>query len=308
MMEPGGWNDQCQPPWSPHELGEIIEHAVKYGQQPPGSGLAPYDAPASLRVDPAAGRFLTGPQMHALAPPAWILPGLIPLGAVVLVTAPKASFKTFLAVDIGMSLAHAVEVWGETPARTGPVYYGAHEGILLIQRPHREAWLQARNLPADADIPFYVGPGPRLALATDAADFRANIHNPCLVIIDTYSQCMMSLDENDPGDVYRFITYCHDIVNDAKGQCSVLVLAHTGKDITKGTRGSNSLEAAVDTVIGLERVTGTQIVKLFVRFQRGALERAEPLWLRGEAVGDSLVFSLRPYEEPHATADLPTLG
>lgn len=37
MLEPGGWNDRCAPPWEPHEIADIVSHAYQYGKDRAGA-------------------------------------------------------------------------------------------------------------------------------------------------------------------------------------------------------------------------------------------------------------------------------
>lgn len=293
------WNPHCIPPWSDDELETIVDNAIKYGKHPPLFTIKPEDF-AKPQLPPSRFKFLAPSEMMKISEPRWILKDLFHENSLVLLSAAKSSFKTFLAMEMGLSIAANVETFCGKPMKTGGVFYGAHEGIYLIQKRHRIAWCMAHGIAPEADIPFFVGPGPHLHDEKQVQEFgeaiAARKSEPALIILDTYSQCMAGLQENDPADVNRFIYACRSWLN-AWPHAAVLILAHLGKDTTRGTRGSSSLEAACDTVLYLNRTLGTTLVSLTVKHQRSAPELARPYYLKGKPVGESLVF------EPTNAAD-----
>ena len=70
------------------------------------------------------------------------------------------------------------------------------------------------------------------------------------VIIDTLARSMNGADENSTVDMNCLVARCDDI-RTATG-AAVHVIHHSGKDRTKGARGSGALRAAVDTEIEIE--------------------------------------------------------
>lgn len=233
-------------------------------------------------------------EMDLTQEPEWIVKDLIPENSIVLLTAKKGSFKTFLAMDVALAIATGTETFGAIPARTGPTFYGAHEGIHHIKRAHRRAWRLAKEIQGKTD--FFVAPGPRIGQAEECEEFGKQIIDRCkgrvprLIVLDTYSACMLGLDENNPGDANRFIAYCRDLITAFPG-CSVLVPAHFGKDEDRGTRGSNALEAGVDTVLEARRHKQSRLVSVRVKNHRGAAEREQPFYFEGQSLANSLVFN-----------------
>jgi AAA domain len=248
--------------------------------------------------EPVKSRFtIWGTQDAATLPePAWIVPELIGEGENCVFTASKGSFKSFLALDIGMSIATGLPSFARKPLLTGSVFYGAHEGALTLATVHVSAWMEENKLDPALDHGHYIMRGPKLG-GTDHFEFMKaiqakvaeGVRPPRLVILDTYSRCMGAPDENSPASANAFIDFCKEIQTTWPG-CSVLVLAHTGKDANKGTRGSSAFEAGFEGVIDLERSRGTNNVAVRVRFQRSGKERDKPWYLKGEVVAGSLVF------------------
>jgi AAA domain len=77
--------------------------------------------------------------------------------------------------------------------------------------------------------------------------------NPPLaaVAIDTLARAMQGADENTAKDMTTFVDNC-GIVGDAFN-CLVLGVHHAGKDVTRGSRGSNALDGAVDVMWSVEK-------------------------------------------------------
>lgn len=318
------FNPHCQPPWEEAELRAKLEHAASYGQNEAGAyASAPASdvfANASLASQPdeprtrgqPRGRFLfrTADQMSDSPDPEWIVPELVPANSTVLLTGPKGNFKSFLALDLGLGIATGESTFGMTPLKTGPVFYGAWEGLQLLEKMHRSAWLEDRGLdPRDPTVPFHMAPGPLIAVNEEVQNFGDAIQDaldwyhpgetPRAIILDTYSKCMMGLDENDPTAANGFVKVCYDFIKAWPG-CSVIVLAHTGKDSTKGTRGSSALEAGFDTVVDINRVEKSMLVKATVRHMRAGPERVAPFSMKGRTVEKSLVFDYLQAGEANA--------
>jgi hypothetical protein len=74
---------------------------------------------------------------------------------------------------------------------------------------------------------------------------------PSLTVIDTLNRNFGGGDENATKDMSTFISACDRIREETRG--AVLVVHHTGKDRSRGERGSNVLRGAVDTLIGIRR-------------------------------------------------------
>jgi hypothetical protein len=294
---------QCTPKDESWLTTKII-NAYKYGENEPGnSGIS---KPSEEVFAPALAKLTAGPEvkrsrfyfedddeMEETRPVAWIVPDLIPENSIVLMTAKKGSFKTFLAMDLALGIATGKPTFGIKPTRTGPTFFGAHEGIQRIKTADRRAWRIARGVTGKTD--FYVAKGPRIATELERQEFgdaikaRAGDRTPVLIVIDTYSAAMLGWDENSAGDANKFIAYLRDLIEAFPG-CSVLIPAHFGKDESRGTRGTNALEAGVDTILDVTREEGTRMVSVKVRNHRNAPEREEPFLLSGRPAGSSLVF------------------
>jgi hypothetical protein len=134
----------------------------------------------------------------------------------------------------------------------GFVVYVAAENPVSVQN-RVWAWMQHHKV-ADLDLAVVYG-GINLSQLADARRLVRLIQEieqpPVLVVIDTLARAMMG-DENSAEEMGEFVRSCEEIRN-AFG-CHVLIIHHTGKDLTKGSRGSSALRAAVDTEVEVSRV------------------------------------------------------
>lgn len=295
------WNDACLPPWSDDELLTKIGNAASYRQNDVGSyankpAAETFAHIAALALDaPEGKRSIFYPldlnEQTTQEEPTWLIPSLIPANGTIVVYGKPKSFKSFLALDLCLGLAAGETTFGFKPDAR-PVVYCAGEGATNIARKHVPAWRLARD--RQDDFPFYIVPAvPNVLLAPHQAaelveQIRARCIKPGIVVIDTMARATGGLDENSSKDVGMFVAACDYIGKELN--CSVMIVHHSGKDSTKGSRGSNALVGAVDTVLEVDRHEKTLVVALHVREQRSAAEREEPYTFKGYLVGPSLVF------------------
>jgi hypothetical protein len=102
-----------------------------------------------------------------------------------------------------------------------------------------------------------------------------------LIVIDTLARCFGSGDENSAADMGRLVANLDRLR--AETGAHVAVVHHTGKDVSRGGRGSSALLGAIDTAIEVSR-DGTGIITAEVNKQRD-----------GDAL-ESLAFRLKRIE------------
>jgi hypothetical protein len=207
---------------------------------------------------------------------------VIPQSGLVLLYGESSSGKTTLAVDVGMHIATGRDFLGRR-CSAGAVIHVAGEGV-----PGLAARVRAyRKVHRIGDVPYVVVHRTiDLALAKDvewvidtiAQVARERGKQVALVIIDTLARCA-GIDENLSADMGRVIRACDRVR--ATG-AAVMLVHHTGKDPTKGARGSYALHAGIDTEI---EVSGTS-----------GLRNVEVTKQRDAPAGDSWQFELRQVE------------
>ena len=198
-----------------------------------------------------------------------------------------ASYKSFLAIDWALSIAHGAD-WNGRPTQQGTVVYLAMEGQSGITN-RAEAWHRDRKL-SNEGIPFYAVTNPismadaeatDVALLSEAVKDLLGTVQPSLFVVDTLARSFGGADENSATDMGIFVRNC-DLLRE-QFDCAVLAVHHSGKDVEKGLRGSSALLGAVDTSIALGRKAETQQVCVKNPKQKD-VEEAEPLWLEAREV------------------------
>lgn len=295
------WNPHCIPPWSEDELRLKCDNAYAYSQNAVGAwDVAPADQVFSLaHAELASHPAPTAPKKSRFAPEddddmdkepdgKWLVEGVIPDQTTVLMYGPTGSYKSFVALDVALALATGKETFGQK-TEAGCVFYGALEGAADIKRARRPAWRMARGI--TGKTPFYMMPAPRIGTPGEMEEFAEQIQlslkgRPCrLIVLDTASKMMVGSDATK--DVPRLVAFCDGLVEMFK--CSVLVIHHTGRDVTKGPRDSSAYEADFDSVV---RVTSParHVVEVKVEKHK-AFDAAEtPYTFQGHKIGKSLVF------------------
>ena len=258
-----GWNDTCLPPWPLEELRAKVEHAYRYGQNPPGAKVAlpadfpVVDTPPRPRVVRRA-TLLSDFAKSENKGPGYVIKGLLQRRSYAAVYGAPGEGKTFVALDMAYHVA-AGTPWMERKVHQGPVLYLAFEGTGgLVKRAQA-----LRQRYGEADVPLYISgaafdlraPEGRAALRDLLADLPAK---PVLIVIDTFARALMGGDENSAQDVGAFNSAVAALI-ESTGAC-VCIIHHSGKDKTKGARGSSALLGALDTEIEVDsgNVTATK--------------------------------------------------
>jgi len=203
--------------------------------------------------------------------PGYLVKGLLTRQSYAEMYGPPGAGKTFVALDVAYHVAAALE-WMGRKVHPGLVLYLAFEGTGgLVTRAQA-----LRQHYGDADVPFYITEADfnlreltgRQALGTVIAALPAK---PALIVIDTLARAMMGGDENSAQDVGAFNNAVQALI-ESTGAC-VLILHHTGKDKTRGPRGSSALQGAIDTEIEIDG-------RILIPTKQRDLELSQPIGYR----------------------------
>ncbi|MDO5371097.1 helicase RepA family protein [Paracoccus sp. (in: a-proteobacteria)] len=206
----------------------------------------------------------------------YLVKGWLDRGAFSVVYGESNVGKTFLAMDIAIHVAAGEDWHGHrVPSDekwAGPVIYVASEGgtginnrLEAMRRTQPELM---KRVDENGDLCILAAPID-LCTAEDATYLSEAINQdfdnkPSLIVIDTLARAMGNGDENTAKDMGQFVRSV-DHLREATG-AHVMVIHHSGKDASKGARGSGSLRAAADTEIELTRTDG--IIMAETRKQR----------------------------------------
>lgn len=235
-------------------------------------------------------RVLTFKEVQQLPDPEWLVKEILPAKSLAVLYGPPGAGKTFLALDVALSIASASD-WAGHPTTPGAVVYIVAEGVAGLSK-RLKAWGVVHSV-SDVSRVYLVSDAPQLAQGADVEhllrDLQVQILEPIsLVIIDTLARCFLGGDENSAKDVGKLIAGADRLRK--KLDCAVLLVHHTTK---KGDaeRGSSALRGAPETMISIEFDAGT--VTATCEKQKDA-EPFKPIRLRLLPVSGSCV--LQPAE------------
>jgi hypothetical protein len=260
---------------------------------------------ADAGVEPAQVKprwnFLTIDELEALPPPRWLIRGVLTEGSLAAIYGAPESGKSFLAVDISMAVSGGLE-WHGRAVEQGGVLYIAAEGAPGIGKRMR-AWKINRSAQGHPFNFHLMRDEINLAAEKDGSvrDFVRAVVDQLgplkLIVIDTLNQTAAGADENSAKDMSRYIASMKRL-RDETG-AAVVVVHHSGKDVSKGMRGSTALLGAMDTTVEVERDKDGHSIRVAVQKQKDA-ERETPMRFSLEKVGDSLVLHSAMMVDPAA--------
>ncbi len=212
---------------------------------------------------PAEGLLVDLPALEAMsAATRWAVKGLIPADSVGFLFGASGTFKSFVALDLALSISHGLQWLGRRTV-SGPAVYVAAEGGTGLWR-RALAWHTKRGLDW-RKTPFYVCPFPIVlgdarAAAALAAAIAERQAKPALIVVDTMSQTFAG-EENSAQEVSQYLRTIGAALR-ARFGCSVLIVHHSGHSATERPRGSSALTANADYLYGVFRDEGEHLATL----------------------------------------------
>lgn len=188
-------------------------------------------------------------------PVKWLVEGILPADSFAAIYGKPGSYKSFAALYLSAMVATGLEAFGRATQAGAVVYIAAEGGAGLKRR--KDALFKERGLPADAPL-FFIKASVNLFSSLDDRDaivaaIEALGIKPALVVVDTFARVTAGADENQVKDVSQAINVLASI-QDAFG-ATVLIVHHSGKDESRGMRGSTALLGAVDSEISCEKIS-----------------------------------------------------
>ena len=188
-----------------------------------------------------------------------LISGLLPAnGLAVLYGLPK-SYKSFVALNIGLAISEG-KTWCGRKVSQGPVVYVAAEGAIGLRT--RLAAAKERIGHAN-NIPFYLvaafpdfgkNSGDAAVLGEQVLEALSGA-TPRLIIVDTLARALGEGDENGAG-MQSFIKNAEELAEQCK--CLVLAVHHERKSQSGGLRGHSSLAGAAVAYWKVKKKTGLE--------------------------------------------------
>ena len=229
----------------------------------------------------------------------WLIENLIPLGEVVILYAPTNQYKTFLSLKIALEVVTGSQELGVTKTGNVTIFSpdtASSDLILRIRglatakyQENKESILENLELNFDNDLdltsegwgtmedskwvkeeeyPFRTleEEFERVATWKEQWDFvtlaERNGLDATLLIIDTLSQSIGASSINDDIAIRKAIKACKEIIEgnaSMPAPMSILLIAHAGKDGSKGIMGSSIQKNDIPTVLKIRKRKGGQM-------------------------------------------------
>lgn len=325
------WNLRCNPPWDSDDLAVKVRNGYQYNTSPPGNCTPSYhNAVKAAMFEPVNTqkkentdsehewtegrfRFVDRQGLALVRPPEWLVYNLLPRGGYGLLIGARSSLKTYLALDIALTIACGgglpryeggpnIKEWKGIwkAVRQGAVLFAAGEGRPGIKQ-RVEAW-ESYHLGGQKVQDFVLAdPVPRITEKLDPfiAGALRKRDSYLLSIMDTVGRAMQGANENAQEHASAFTMLVEAMqrrLGSEMEACTILALHHSGHDHSGRARGSSVFEADADTIITTERDDLALEVTLDMTKQKDAPEWQKPKLVRALIVktgidSDALVMA-----------------
>jgi len=222
-------------------------------------------------------RFVDGNGLSSIRPPEWLIEDFLPQGSYAILFGAPGTFKTFIALDIALSVAVGIGMgdqanWNDV-ITTGPVLFVAGEGRFSLVNRVR-AWTKTHFFGQMTGNFILADPVPLVTEDLQPFIDSARTHSPTgeykLVVLDTVGRAMQGANENSQEHASAFTNMVEYIQKELN--TTVLALHHTGHNATNRARGSSVFGADADTIIRADRHDKDYLVSLTMTKQKDAAE------------------------------------
>ena len=200
----------------------------------------------------------------------WLVKGVITRGERTMMVGASQSGKSFLAIDLALSIARGVP-WFDAKTRRGGVVYQAGEGGRGIKKRLR-SYRAEHGLKLSEPLPFvllpatvdlYVNDDAANALTAEIKHWASTFDCPLeLVVVDTLSAATPGADENASKDVGPVLARCERIALETGA--AVMLVHHMNAGGQK-PRGHTSILANLDSVLKVEKLEEMDIDRRAIR-------------------------------------------
>lgn len=258
-----GINDaECEPPLEAEEVRAIADGKRVIGAEDvPANDDHPGDWTEDIPLPDEFTDAEPEPQRSAItvldyeelkqarAGARWLVKKIVPSNAVGILFGGSGTYKTFVAIDLALRMAHGLQWMGRKTEQGEVVYLAAEGGSGIVDRVSAWYKLHRDQHPGRAFrvIPHSVNLSEDASAVKDA--IAAAGVAPKLFVIDTMSQTSAA-EENSATETAHYLRELGSLLRDV-WQCCVLIIHHTGHTATERPRGSSALRANVDFMLGL---------------------------------------------------------
>lgn len=198
-------------------------------------------------------KLLTAAELKNRPDPEWLIDGVVQRDTLALVVGAQETYKSFVAIDMAMSIGEGLPWQGHACKQGTTVYVSAEGGSGLGLRV--QAWETFNGIESKSCF-FLADQAPQFLDGRQGGDVEELLLSladldppPVLIVVDTLARVMVGHDENSTQDMGMLIATA-DRLRQATGVTVVLV-HHNNK--LGGIRGNTSLTGAVHTIIDFSR-------------------------------------------------------
>lgn len=220
-----------------------------------GGGTDTGEGTSETLLDRMRARLYRGDDIKNIPLAAPLIEGYLNVGTTAVMYGPPKNGKSFIALDMAARVSLGMQ-WAGKKVERKPVLYLLAEGTGGFSNRYA-AWCKYNEVESLPDLWLLTYPvrmldkenvGNLMALIDEVADANGM---PGLIVIDTLARVMAGGNENDASDMGVLIHHA-DIIRDHTVATTMLV-HHSGKDETKGSRGHSSLLGALDSEFKISR-------------------------------------------------------
>lgn len=189
----------------------------------------------------------------------WLIKGFLPKGVLGVLYGASTAGKSFVALDMACAISRGIE-WNGHRVTQGRVLYVVAEGaggfIRRMDAYDHQHGVEKRAIDLITDMV------PNLTEAAQVTDLIKDIkaREPYeIIIMDTFAQMTAGMNENSGEDMGKAMEQCKRISRISGAM--VLLVHHSGKDASKGSRGHSSLRAACDVELEVTRTDDVRAIK-----------------------------------------------
>lgn len=219
-------------------------------------------------------KFIPASEFSAGKPPAWIIKGVLPRAALVVLYGESGAGKSFMALDIMGAVARGVDWRGHRTVAPLKCGYIAAEGAAGF-RNRIQAYASHNGIDV-AHLPLSVLTGaPNFLERDDILDLgQAMIEHGQLdlLVVDTLAQVTPGANENSSEDMGRAVKHCmtlHEVTG-----ATVVLVHHSGKDASRGARGWSGIKGALDCELEVTRCDNDRMLTI-TKLKDGAGEGSQ---------------------------------
>lgn len=199
-----------------------------------------------------AFEFVSADELGERQPPPWLVHGLLPVGGIAVLIGKPGDGKTFLALDLCLSVTQGIDFHGYQTRRGAAIYVAAEGATGLGQRVR--AFKEARGLSSLVDAWFLEEPLHLIEMA-EVLRFIRSVNqriavDPALIVIDTLARSMPGRDENSAMDMGLLIAEADRL---RKEYAATVMLVHHLRVDGERERGSTALRGGADTMIRVSK-------------------------------------------------------